>query len=73
MIERITPYVGEGGKAPVMVGVLLEGEEFERPYVPKWQLVEAQMEAERLRDALHGRYGVDGELTAVDINGEVLD
>lgn len=72
MIARVTPYVGEGRRVPDMVGVLIEGEEHERPYVPKRQLVEAQAEVERLRAALRGIRD-DGEVAEVDYNGEALE
>jgi len=38
MIARVTPYVGEGRRVPDMVGVLIDGEERERMYVPEGDL-----------------------------------
>ena len=72
MIARVTPYVGEGRRVPDMVGVLIEGEDAERAYVPEDRLLEAQEEARRLR-AMLGAVREDGEVTDVDYNGEVLD
>jgi hypothetical protein len=35
MIARVTPYCDDGQSVPNMVGVLVEGEDRERSYVPK--------------------------------------
>lgn len=72
MIARVTPYVGEGRRVPDMVGVLIEGEEHERAYVPKGELLDALSEVERLRAALRGIRD-DGEVAEVDCNGEALE
>lgn len=72
MIARVTPYVGEGRRVPDMVGVLIEGEEREREYVPKGRLSDALAEVERLRGVLACSRD-DGEVAEVDCNGEALE
>lgn len=72
MIARVTPYCDDGQSVPNKVGVLIEGEDHERAYVPKRQLVEAEAEVERLRAALRGIRD-DGEVAEVDYNGEALE
>lgn len=72
MILRVTPYCDDGQSVPNRVGVLIEGEERERTYVPNGRLSDALAELERLRGVLACSRD-DGEVAEVDCNGEAME